>query len=208
MFAFWSADGSSCQSFQVASSCRLFQTANTARALSVLPRDQHHHNGSSSDYCHQFNIMLVIMPVATVTTSTTDSNKSAKKRKAPISNGIYQKYYKGIFLPFWGTENNLNKWRQCKCNDTQKCQSILGKFKAIGDIRGTFAQVLSYSSLQPLTPGLLKKKDKLVRWMNYLRRTGKLMDFASINNQRQSTTTPTATRTRTQLSTVKQNLKR
>ena len=112
-----------------------------------------------------------------------------------------------MFLPFRGTETDLNKWRQCKCNDTQKCQSISKKFKAIGDIRGTFAQVPSYSSLQPLTPGLLKKKDKLGRWMKHLRRTGKLMDFASINNRRQSTTTPTATRTRIQSSTVKQNLR-
>ena len=184
-----------------ASSRRLLRTAKTASALSVLPYDHSgHHNGSSSGFCHHslFNIMSAIMPFAAVASSSTstDSNELPKKRKAPTSNGSYQKYYKGMFLPFRGTETDLNKWRQCKCNDTQKCQSISKKFKAIGDIRGTFAQVPSYSSLQPLTPGLLKKKDKLGRWMKHLRRTGKLMDFASINNRRQSTTTPTATRTR------------
>ena len=43
--------------------------------------------------------------------------------------------------------------------------------------------------------------------MKYLRRTGKLMDLASINNRQQSATIPTATRTRIQSSTIKQSRK-
>ena len=149
--------------------------------------------------------MSAIMPVAAST--STDSNEPTKKRKSPTSNGVYQKYYEGMFLPFRGTETDLNTWRLCKCDNTQKCKSISEKFKALGDIRGTFAQVPTYNPSQPLTPATVKKKEKLRRWMKHLRRTGKLMDFASINNRQQSVTSPTATRTRFQSSTVKQSRK-
>ena len=79
----------------------------------------------------------------------------------------------------------------------KKYRTITEEFKAIGDICGTFAQIPTYNQLQLHTPGTVKKKEKLMRWMKHLQRsTDKLIDFASINNRKQSVTTPTVTRIR------------
>ena len=106
-----------------------------------------------------------------------------RNKSQHTSNGVYQKFYKGIFLPFCGTTIDLDKWRLCKCNDTKKCQTLTEELKAIGDIHGTFAQIPTCNPLQPLTLGTVTKKEKLMRWMKHLQRTDKLMDFASINNE-------------------------